>query len=167
MVTTCFQRRKWCLTCGAFIMTSLDGSLGGRAYSSIPVKLRFSFRARCASRRGRLRSSLSIINFAQFRQKRRDAHGRAAREDIHGRDAAGGAHSAVQANHLAGEDVARAGKRRPPRIGELNLNPPIPSTWKFSLFMIFATKDWMQGWELHRPSTWPSSSDGLWSCVRP
>ena len=55
----------------------------------------------------------------------------------------------------------------PPRIGELNLNPPIPSTWKLSLFMIFATKDWMQGWELHRPSTWPSSSGGLWSCVRP
>ena len=43
---------------------------------------------------------------------------------IHGRDAAGGAHSAVRANHLVGEDVARAGKRRPPRIGELNLNPP-------------------------------------------
>lgn len=35
-----------------------------------------------------------------------------------------GAHSAVRANHLVGEAVARAGKRRPPRIGELNLNPP-------------------------------------------
>lgn len=39
--------------------------------------------------------------------------------------------------------------------------PPIPSTWNFPLFMIFATEDWMQGWELHRPSTRPSSSNML------
>lgn len=40
-------------------------------------------------------------------------------------------------------------------------SPPIPSTWNFPLFMIFATEDWTQGWELHRPSTRPSSSNML------
>ena len=40
-------------------------------------------------------------------------------------------------------------------------SPPIPSMWIFSLFMMFATEDWAQGWRLHRSSTRPSANDML------
>ena len=40
-------------------------------------------------------------------------------------------------------------------------SPLIPPTGDFSLFMMFATEDWTLGWEFHRPSTRPSSSDML------